>query len=117
VRSQRFRTLFRAEVAASFAGHDVFIAAATPFPATPGGALSFVAGGVETDIRATIGTCTQPVSFAGIPVVTVPVVRGGALPAGVQLIGPPHSEALLLALAEELERRGVIGAGAMPVAA
>jgi 1-carboxybiuret hydrolase len=117
VRSQRFRRFFRAEVAASFTQHEIFVAAATPFPATPAGAFSLTIGGVETDIRATIGTYTQPISFAGLPVVTVPVIRHGALPAGVQLIGRPHSEALLLALAGELERRGVCGAGAMPVAA
>lgn len=39
------------------------------------------------------------------------------LPVGVQLIGRPNSESLLLALAEALERRGVAGAGVTPVAA
>jgi AtzE family amidohydrolase len=117
VRAQRLRTFFRTEVEASFAAHDVFIAAATPFPATPIGALSLLIDGVETDIRATIGAYTQPITFAGVPAITVPVVRHGELPAGVQLIGRPNSEPLLIALAEELERRGVVGAGATAVAA
>jgi aspartyl-tRNA(Asn)/glutamyl-tRNA(Gln) amidotransferase subunit A len=50
-----------------------------------------------------------------VPVVTVPVVERAALPVGVQLIGRPGSESMLLALAEDLERRGATGAGAVPV--
>jgi Asp-tRNA(Asn)/Glu-tRNA(Gln) amidotransferase A subunit family amidase len=36
---------------------------------------------------------------------------------GVQLIGRPGSEGLLLALAADLERRGVVGARAVPALA
>jgi len=51
-----------------------------------------------------------------VPVVTVPVVERGALPLGVQLIGRPGKRRpMLLALAEELERSGAVGAGAVPV--
>lgn len=54
-------------------------------------------------------------SLAGVPVLTVPVIAPGALPVGVQLIGRAGSDAMLLALGEELERRGVCGAGPLPV--
>ncbi len=114
VRAQRFRSFFKAEIAAAFANHDVLIAAATPYPATAIGQRTIVIDGVDTEIRPNVGVFTQPISLAGVPVVTVPVVEPGALPVGVQLIGRPGSESLLLALAEELERRGAVGAGAVP---
>jgi AtzE family amidohydrolase len=116
VRAQRFRSFFHEEIGRAFATHDVLVAAATPYPATPIGARTIVIDGVETEIRPNVGVFTQPISLAGVPVVTVPIVSPGALPVGVQLIGRAGSDALLLALAEELERRGAVGAGAVPVA-
>jgi AtzE family amidohydrolase len=115
VRAQRFRTLFRSEVAAAFVQHDVLIAAATPYPATLIGQRTIVIDDEEVEVRPNVGVFTQPVSLAGVPVVTVPVVEREALPTGVQLIGRPGSEPLLLALAELLERNGAVGAGAVPM--
>ena len=117
VRAQRFRSFFHMQIAAAFADHDVLIAAATPYAATRIGAKTIVIDGRETEIRPNVGVFTQPISLAGVPVVTVPIVVHGALPVGVQLIGRAGSDALLLALAEDLERRGAVGAGAIPVAA
>jgi aspartyl-tRNA(Asn)/glutamyl-tRNA(Gln) amidotransferase subunit A len=117
VRAQRFRSFFHQEMSAAFERHDVLVAPATPYAATPIGAKTIVIDGTETEIRPNVGVFTQPVSLAGVPVVTVPVIASGALPVGVQLIGRAGSEALLLALAEELERTGAAGAGAIPVAA
>jgi aspartyl-tRNA(Asn)/glutamyl-tRNA(Gln) amidotransferase subunit A len=116
-RAQRFRTFFAREIAAAFAEHDVLVAAATPYPATPIGVRTIAIDGVETEIRPNLGVFTQPISLAGVPVVTVPIVAPDSLPVGVQLIGRAGSEALLLTLAEQLERAGVVGAGAAPVAA
>lgn len=44
-----------------------------------------------------------PVSFAGLPALSLPAGRAGGLPVGVQLVGRPHGEWELLELAEELE--------------
>ncbi len=117
IRAQRFRTLFAGELRAAFAGVDVLVAPATPYVAPRIGQKTIVIDGVETDVRSNVGVFTQPINLAGVPVVTVPVIVPGALPVGVQLIGPAHSEPLLLALASELERRGAVGAGALPVPA
>lgn len=117
VRAQRFRTYFQTELRAAFARFDILIAAATPYAATTIGQRTIVIDGVETEVRPNVGVFTQPITLAGVPVVTVPIVRSGALPVGVQLIGRPGSERTLLALAGELERLGAAGAGAVPVAA
>jgi aspartyl-tRNA(Asn)/glutamyl-tRNA(Gln) amidotransferase subunit A len=117
VRAQRFRTLFRAHVAEMFARFDVLVAPATPYPATPIGARTIMIDGVETEIRPNVGVFTQPISLAGVPVVTVPVIAEATLPVGVQLIGKAGSEAMLLALAERLEREGIVGAGRALIAA
>ncbi len=47
--------------------------------------------------------CTLPVNLAGVPALALPVPTPGALPASVQLIGPRHSEAMLLAAGLALE--------------
>jgi len=47
--------------------------------------------------------CTLPVNLAGVPALALPVPTSGALPASVQLIGPPHSEEMLLAAGLALE--------------
>lgn len=48
---------------------------------------------------------TAPWNIAGFPAMAVPVgVRPDGLPAAVQLVGPPGSELLLLALAGQLEQ-------------
>ena len=47
---------------------------------------------------------TNPVNLAGFPALALPVPSRGRFPASLQLIGPPGSEALLLATAERVER-------------
>jgi aspartyl-tRNA(Asn)/glutamyl-tRNA(Gln) amidotransferase subunit A len=115
--AQRFGAFFRSHIAEAFASYDVLIAAATPHAATAIGQRSIVVDGEEREIRPNVGVFTQPITLAGVPVVTVPVVRRGSLPVGVQLIGPPGSEGRLLAVAAELERLGVAGAGTVPAVA
>jgi amidase len=47
---------------------------------------------------------TSPWNYAGLPAVAVPMgLRGDGLPASVQLVGPPGSELLLLAVAAQVE--------------
>ena len=47
--------------------------------------------------------CTAPVNLAGLPALTLPVPSSRGLPAGLQLIGPPGSEELLLATGAVIE--------------
>ena len=109
-RAQRVRRAFYAEAMALFERFEVLVAPAIPFPATPIGQAMIEMGGAPVSVRANLGLYTQPISCIGLPVVTVPFGRSGGLPVGVQLIGAPWSEALLLALARRLEADGVVGA-------
>jgi amidase len=57
------------------------------------------AGGKEAHTR-----LTAPVNLAGLPALALPIpARGSALPASLQLIGPPDSEELILATGAVLE--------------
>jgi len=47
--------------------------------------------------------CTAPVNLAGLPALALPVPSSRGLPAGLQLIGPPGSEELLLATGAVIE--------------
>jgi amidase len=47
--------------------------------------------------------CTLPVNLAGVPALALPVPTSGALPGSLQLIGPRHSEEMLLAAGLVLE--------------
>ncbi|MDQ1695663.1 MAG: amidase [Frankiaceae bacterium] len=46
---------------------------------------------------------TLPVNFAGLPALSIPVPSRGPLPASLQLVGPPYSEDLLLAVGRRIE--------------
>lgn len=53
---------------------------------------------------------TQPLSFIGLPVISVPVTAPGALPLGVQLVAAPFRETALFRVAAHLEAAGLVAA-------
>ncbi len=116
VRAQRFRRLYRDRVNALFADWDVLLAPATPVSATPIGTEWLEVNGTRYPCRAALGLLTQPVSFAGCPVVTAPMWPRGTdgMPLGVQLIAAPWREDLAFAAAAQLAQAGL--ARARPVA-
>ena len=107
VRAQRVRRAFCAQLEAVFAAVDILVAPATPFPAPAIGADTAVLNGEKVMLRPNIGIYTQPIALMGLPVVTVPAGMVDGLPIGVQLIGPPMREDLVLAAAARLEALGV----------
>ncbi|MEM9980497.1 MAG: AtzE family amidohydrolase, partial [Cyanobacteria bacterium P01_D01_bin.2] len=58
-------------------------------------------------VRPHLGFYTQPLSFIGLPVLSVPVQRPGELPVGVQLIARPYDEATIFRVAAALEQAGI----------
>ena len=109
--AQRFRAWFRARVAEVFGQADVLLAPTTPWTAPAIGApWTTRVDGIEVPTRGHLGVFTQPLSFIGLPVISVPVVAPGTLPVGVQLVAAPFQEAALFRVAARLEAEGVVRA-------
>jgi aspartyl-tRNA(Asn)/glutamyl-tRNA(Gln) amidotransferase subunit A len=107
VRAQRFRAWYRERVREIFRDVDVLLAPTTPFPAPLIGQETIAVAGREVPARPMLGLYTQPLSFVGLPVITVPVAGASPLPLGVQLVAAPWNEAALFRIAGALERDGV----------
>ncbi|MBD1545614.1 AtzE family amidohydrolase [Roseibium aggregatum] len=109
--AQRFRSWFRAMMRELFTHVDILLAPATPFHALPSGTKTITLDGEEMPARPNIGIFTQPISFIGLPVATVPVwLDGASLPIGVQVIAPAWREDLALRVAHHLQTTGVSSA-------
>ena len=109
VSAQRFRAWFRTRAAEIFRDTDVVLAPTVPWTApTIGAPWTTRIGATEVLTRGHLGAFTQPLSFIGLPVLSVPIVAPGALPVGVQLIAAPFNEAALFRVAAWLEAEGVV---------
>ena len=65
---------------------------------------------VALPVRASMGMLTQPISFLGLPVVTVPLRTASGKPIGLQLIAAPFNEQACLRAARALEAMGITDA-------
>ena len=121
IQAQRFRQWFRSSVREVFQNVDIILAPTTPYPATPIGQQKIVVDGEEILVRPNLGLFTQPLSFIGLPILSVPIQRrslssplagetSAGLPLGVQLIAAPYNEALILRVAAVLETMGIVSA-------
>jgi 1-carboxybiuret hydrolase len=104
IQAQKFRRWYQQAMLRVFDQVDAIIAPATPCSAPALGQKTFVLDGVELPVRANLGLFTQPISFVGLPVVSVPIA--GPLPIGVQIIAPPWREDIALRIARHLEATG-----------
>ncbi|MRD48658.1 AtzE family amidohydrolase [Caenimonas koreensis DSM 17982] len=109
IRAQRFRRIYRDCVNSLFEEWDLLIAPATPVCAPVIGSETIDIGGVKHPARPSMGLLTQPVSFAGCPVVAAPMwpEGTGGMPIGVQLIAAPWREDICLHAAKVLQDAGV----------
>jgi aspartyl-tRNA(Asn)/glutamyl-tRNA(Gln) amidotransferase subunit A len=111
VKAQKFRSWFRSAVGEAMKDVDIVLAPATPCRAPRLGQKTMVLDGQEMLVRPNLGLFTQPISFIGLPVATVPVwTDGERLPIGVQIIAAPWREDLVLRVARALEAQGVVKA-------
>lgn len=108
IQAQRFRQWYRDRVREVFQEVDIIIAPTTPCVAPKLGQQTMVIDGQKILVRPNLGLYTQPLSFIGLPVLSVPVKLPNSLPLGVQIIAAPYNEALILRVAKVLEERGVI---------
>ncbi|WP_409467935.1 amidase [Streptomyces sp. HC307] len=102
--ARRAEAALHRRIGGFFSSYDVVLAPTTAAPPPRIGAMLKL-GGLATD-RAMIAACPYawPWNVLGWPGVNVPAgfVTGG-LPVGAQLLGPAHSEPLLVSLAAQLE--------------
>ena len=111
LQAQRFRQWYRDRIREIFQQTDIILAPATPIAAPLIGVEKMVIAGQEILVRPNLGLFTQPLSFIGLPILCVPVLSvPGALPLGVQIIGAPYSEAVILRVAAVLEAQGIVSA-------
>ncbi len=109
LRAQRFRRVYRDRVNALFQKWDVVLAPATPVSAPLLGSEWLDINGQQHPCRPSLGLLTQPISFAGCPVVAAPFwpQRTHGMPIGVQVIAAPWREDLALRVAMTLQRSGL----------
>lgn len=107
VQAQRFRRHFQQQVLPLFDRFDVLIAPATPCSAITIGQQTLSIQAESLPAKASMGMLTQPISFLGLPVCTVPLATQSGLPIGLQLIARPFNEAAALRAAWTLEQRGI----------
>lgn len=110
IQAQRFRRWYRDQVREVFQNIDILITPTTPCVAPTLGQETILIAGEEFLVRANLGRFTQPISFIGLPALSVPIQRPGTLPLGVQLVAAPYNEALILRVAAHLEKLGVLSA-------
>ncbi|MBW4631466.1 MAG: AtzE family amidohydrolase [Iphinoe sp. HA4291-MV1] len=110
IQAQRFRRWYRDKVREIFQKVDVILAPTTSISAPLIGQQTMTLDGEEILVRPHLGLYTQPLSFIGLPVLSVPIQRISNLPLGVQLIAAPYNETLILSVAAALEAKNVISA-------
>ena len=108
LQAQRFRRWFQGQMQAVWAQFDVLLAPTTPCVAPFLNQDTMDIEGTSVLVRPHLGLYTQPLSFIGLPVLSVPVHQSGALPIGVQIIAAPYQEATILRVARWLERQQII---------
>ncbi len=108
VRAQRFRRWYCRELEALFRDVDVILAPVTPYPAFPIGQRMMEVDGRQVPAAGHLGVFTQPLSFAGLPVLAAPIAAAGPLPLGIQIIAAPWREDLVLRVAAAAEAAGVV---------
>ena len=113
LRAQRFRRLYRDRVSELFKYWDILLAPATPVSATIIGTEWLDINGTQHPCRAAMGLLTQPISFAGCPVVAAPMwpAGTGGMPIAVQIIAAPWREDLAFRAAQVLSDAGVAHLG------
>ena len=109
IKAHRVRRMIRDKVNALFKDWDILLTAATPVSAPLIGTEWLDINGTQHPARAAMGLLTQPISFAGCPVVAAPMwpTTTGGMPIGVQIIAAPWREDLAFGAAQVLNDAGL----------
>ncbi|MFP6654945.1 MAG: Asp-tRNA(Asn)/Glu-tRNA(Gln) amidotransferase subunit GatA [Myxococcota bacterium] len=100
VKAQRVRTLIRRDFEAAFESCDVILTPTTPEVAFPLGAKS------DDPLSMYLSDVyTVSANLAGLPGLSMPCGLSDGMPVGLQLLGPPLGEDVILRVGEAYERR------------
>jgi aspartyl-tRNA(Asn)/glutamyl-tRNA(Gln) amidotransferase subunit A len=110
LKAQKVRTLIRRDFEQAFSQVDAIVSATSPVPPFKLGEKS------EPLQMYLMDVLTLPGSLAGVPGVSVPCgFTKGRLPIGMQLLGKPFEEAMLLRVARAFEREQPPSSVALPI--
>ncbi|GAA4615775.1 amidase [Saccharopolyspora hordei] len=102
VRALAARDRWRREVHELLSEVDLLAMPTTCVVATELGRREVTVAGTDANVRGALIALTKPWNLAGVPAVSVPAGHLGGLPVGLQLIGRPGREDLLLAVADRI---------------
>jgi aspartyl-tRNA(Asn)/glutamyl-tRNA(Gln) amidotransferase subunit A len=104
VNAQRVRTLFRRDFNAIWQNIDVLVAPATPITAPGVDEIEIQLGSQKENTRMASTRLVRAINLLGEPALSLPCGKASSgMPIGLQLIGPPFSEAKLLQIGSTLE--------------
>ncbi|MGQ9546670.1 MAG: Asp-tRNA(Asn)/Glu-tRNA(Gln) amidotransferase subunit GatA [Dehalococcoidia bacterium] len=99
LKAQKVRTLIKREFDRAFEKYDALVTPTSPIVAFKLGEK------LEDPMQMYLSdVCTLPVNIAGIPAISIPAGFANGLPLGMQIMGKPFSEELLLRIAFAYEQ-------------
>jgi aspartyl-tRNA(Asn)/glutamyl-tRNA(Gln) amidotransferase subunit A len=108
IHAQRLRKQMQREFAQVWSSVDCLVAPTTPNTAPRIGDATIKLGGIEEDVRLATTRLVRSINLLGLPALSIPCgLSGSGLPVGLQIIGPPFEEALILRVGAALEDGGV----------
>lgn len=108
---------FNANLNKVFETYDLLIAPTTPSVAPKISDGLIEVDGKQVSARANLGLYTQPLSVAGVPILSVPLKRPGKLALGIQLIAARDQEETLFSAARQLVDAGLVAYDPAPLKA
>jgi aspartyl-tRNA(Asn)/glutamyl-tRNA(Gln) amidotransferase subunit A len=108
IQAHRLRARMQQEFAQIGQDVDCVIAPTTPNVAPRVGDETVKLGGREEDVRLATTRLVRSLNLLGLPALSMPCgLSGEGLPVGLQIIGPPFEEALVLRVGAAMEDGGV----------
>jgi aspartyl-tRNA(Asn)/glutamyl-tRNA(Gln) amidotransferase subunit A len=108
IHAQRLRKSMQRKFAQVWSGVDCLIVPTTPNTAPRVGDTTVKLDGREEDVRLATTRLVRSLNLLGLPALSIPCgLSGEGLPIGLQIVGPPFEEALLLRVGAAMEDGGV----------
>jgi aspartyl-tRNA(Asn)/glutamyl-tRNA(Gln) amidotransferase subunit A len=108
VNAQRLRRNLQIDFQRVWTEVDCLITPTTPITAPAVGQTTVRIAGEDEDVRRVATRFVRPFNVLGLPALSMPCgLSSAGLPVGLQIVGPPFAEALVLRVAAALEDAGV----------